>query len=366
MRSLYQIGLCFKPGVHVEVTVLAHYLISAAEEISNIVLGALGQYGSADSPTGDRLPTTLIAAGRVVAGILAGVQKLHRLNESRSLIGQVTYAIVNMYEKLMSGLEVISSHETRQESYDSSSTDPQALPPKQKAKKAGPPRVNIKDVPALNMLTSLLSGIVKHIDPKQPSHQDLFEGFLFCVLSKLGKNIYTTTFTRPRAASISDEIQANSTPDETDEGGQGRQQEHQHSPSLRQAHLEAPYLIYLLKQLLPLTPTFLEPASKKPGNKPNPKTASKPSNASKSTLTLSAKQRLQNTLVTGIFGTEGVEEDSDLLLNCLRTPGGAALGSVPVPRVKEVEVGEWFTGEVWRLVGWEGLGREVAGDGERV
>jgi hypothetical protein len=36
---------------------------------------------------------------------------------------------------------------------------------------------------------------------------------------------------------------------------------------------------------------------------------------------------------------------------------------VTVPRVKEVEVGEWFQGEVWRLLGWEVLGREMDGRG---
>jgi hypothetical protein len=30
-----------------------------------------------------------------------------------------------------------------------------------------------------------------------------------------------------------------------------------------------------------------------------------------------------------------------------------------IPRVKEAEVGEWFQGEVWRLLGWEVLGTEM-------
>lgn len=236
-----------------------------------------------------------------------------------------------------------------------SSVDPGTSPAKTRPKtKGGPPRVNIKDVPALNALAGLLSGIIKQIDPKQDPHKDIFEGFLFCILSKLGDRIYTINFMRPRAASIMEELEVASCSSDQS------QTEPTTSPvpmPVRQAQLEAPYLLHLLKQSLALTPSFLNtpPSTAKTAKvKPNPK----PGSVTKTTLALAAKERLQATLVNAIFGPEGIDEDSDLFINCLQMPAASG-GTMTVPRVKEAEVGEWFQGEVWRLLGWEVLGREM-------
>ena len=32
--------------------------------------------------------------------------------------------------------------------------------------------------------------------------------------------------------------------------------------------------------------------------------------------------------------------------------------AVPIPRIKEAEVQDWFKEEVWRLLGWEILSKE--------
>jgi hypothetical protein len=369
MRKLYQIGLYFKPGLQVQARDLAGHLCASASDVSKVVLEALDQQTSADHSHGSDLPTKMTAAGRVVAGILAGSQKLLRMPGGEALIGKVTYALVQMYGKLLTGFETISRAETSADTPTEQTTDgkPPSAKPKLKAK-GGAHRVNIRDVPAMNALASLLSGIMRQLDAKQDSHRDIFEGFVYSILSKLGNRVYTVNFSQPRAASIAEEIEAKLNSDDPDPESNNATKDH---ISTRQAHLEAPYLLHLLKQSLALTPSFLSslsptnpketsttnPNSNKP-SKPKPK----PGSITKTSLSLAAKQRLQSTLVNAIFGPEGIDEDSDLFLNGLQLPPAEACGgTVSVPRVKEVEVGEWFQGEVWRLLGWEVLGRKIDG-----
>ena len=371
MRKLYQIGLYFRPGLQVHVKDLASHLCASASDVSKVVLEALDQQSSVDHPQASDLPTTMTAAGRVVAGILAGSQKLVRMPGGEALVGKVTYALVQMYGKLLTGFETISKAETTTDAPTEQTTDGKTPSAKQKPKaKGGAHRVNIRDVPATNALASLLSGIMRQLDAKQDSHRDLFEGFVYSILSKLGNRIYTVNFSQPRAASIAEEIGANlSSEDPDSESNPPGHNATKDSIAIRQAHLEAPYLLHLLKQSLALTPSFLSPApnakdtstnNKFSKSKPTPK----PGSITKTSLSLAAKQRLQSTLVNAIFGPEGIDEESDLFLNGLQLPPAEAGGNTfVVPKVKEVEVGEWFQGEVWRLLGWEVLGREMDGRG---
>lgn len=368
MRKLYQIGLYFKPGVQVHSKDLAGHLCASAAEIPRVVLGALDQQGSVDHLHRTDLSKTLTAAGRVVAGILAGSQKLIRMPGGDVLMGKVTYALVQMYGKLLTGFDAISKAEVTADVSTEHITDGKTSPVKQKPKaKGGAQRVNIRDVPVLNALTSLLSGTMRQLDSKQDSHRDMFEGFLHNILSKLGNRIYTINFSQPRAASIADETEAHLPPDDPEsETNSPSHNVRKDSIPLRQAHLEAPYLLHLLKQSLALTPSFLSPTIN--NNKDTTtatkltrsKTTPKPGTTKKTSLSLATKERLQSTLVTAIFGPEGIDEESDLFLTGLQLPPAeAGGGNVTVPRVKEVEIGEWFQGEVWRLLGWEVLGGEM-------
>lgn len=355
MRRLFQIGLYFKPGSPIDPRDLTQHLCSAADECAQVVLDTIAQKKSSDPASSTDLATSMTAVGRVVAGILAGLQKLVRLDSSDSLKGQVTYALVRMYEKILAQFAAVSQEKALEES-SGPTIDPEASTATAKAKlKGGPPRVNIKDVPTLNALASLLSGIIKQLDPKQDPHKVIFEGFLFCILSKLGNRIYTVNFLHPRAEDIMEELEAASGTDESDAE---KTTSDPIRKAVRQAQLEAPYLIHLLKQTLALTPAFLNSqpvsTSKSAKTKSNPKSGS----VTKATLGLAAKERLQATLISAIFGPESVDEDSDLFLESLRMPTAGG-GAVSVPRVKEVEVGEWLQGEVWRLLGWEVLGREM-------
>lgn len=353
MRKLYQIGMFFKPGLQVSTKDLAYHLSVTAAETAKVVADALDRQNSS-SPTADTdLTTTMTAAGRMVAGMLAGLQKLLRMDSSQVLIGQVTFALVRMYESILACFDRVSKREVLEET-TASSADQKPSSEKTKPKsRGGPPRVNIKDVPVLNALASLLSGILKQLEPKQEPHKDIFEGFLFCILSRLGERIYAINFSKLRAPSITEELESGQTSSDV-ESTPGVVV----SQAVRQAQLEAPYLIHLLKQSLALSPAFLNSPASITSKTAKPKPTPKPGSVTKATLALAVKERLQSTLVNAIFGPEGVDEESDLFINCLQMPaaGGSAM---TIPRVKEAEVGVWFQGEVWRMLGWDVLGREM-------
>ena len=203
MRKLYQIGLYFKPGLQVHVKDLASHLCASASDVSKVVLEALDQQSSVDHPQASDLPTTMTAAGRVVAGILAGSQKLIRMPGGEALVGKVTYALVQMYGKLLTGFETISKAETTTDAPTEQTTDGKTPSAKQKPKaKGGAHRVNIRDVPATNALASLLSGIMRQLDAKQDSHRDLFEGFVYSILpnSATGSTPSTSLSREPPAS----------------------------------------------------------------------------------------------------------------------------------------------------------------------
>ena len=150
---------------------LTHHLCAAADECAQVVVDAIAQQKASDSANGTDLTTTMTAVGRVVAAILAGLQKLVRLDSSDSLKGQVTYALVRMYETILAQFDPVSQEKTLEESAGPT-TDPKTSTSTAKAKpKGGPPRVNIKDIPTLNALASLLSGIIKQLGLLKPIYK---------------------------------------------------------------------------------------------------------------------------------------------------------------------------------------------------
>jgi hypothetical protein len=78
--------------------------------------------------------------------------------------------------------------------------------------------------------------------------------------------------------------------------------------------------------------------------------------ASRIRLSAAAKDRLQRTLITCMYGDKGDDEFLDVLTKpvpCTR------LGSLQkVAKVEDKDVEEWYKKEVWRLVGWDVLVRE--------
>nr|OQO29781.1 hypothetical protein B0A51_03696 [Rachicladosporium sp. CCFEE 5018] len=354
MGHLCMIKTYLKAGINVqdEAPSMTYYLVRASKAVPKPVKEAVLKHTGSESEDFTALRAVLTAAGRVVTALIVGLTKLGRVDESAPLQSQITHAFVTMFAALLDNLHTISIAEVGCTAGD----DANAPAPSRKPKAKAHNRVNIADHAVLNLFTVFLSGLLRQLDAKHDCHRSLFEGLTFVILKKLGNNLHTIVFGYP-PATTEESIQTFVPADDTQSGITGAPVSDTNAAAC--AKFEAPYHIHLLKLALSMAPAFLSPAPST-SKSAKSKSTSKLGSITKTNLTVLAKERLQRTLVNAVFGTEGVGPEDDMLLEALRMP---VLGDarIPVPRVKETEVGEWFKEEVWRLLGWEVLGREVDG-----
>ncbi|OQO10302.1 hypothetical protein B0A48_04660 [Cryoendolithus antarcticus] len=354
MGHLCMINTYLKSGINVqdEAPSMTYYLVLALKAVPKPVRDSVTKHTNMEVEDLSALPSVLTAAGRVVSAVIIGLMKLSRVDGSHLLQSQVTHAFITMFDALLDNLHIISTAEITNTTGDHSSTPA----PSRKNKTKAHNRVNIADHVFLNCFTVFLTSILRHLDARHDCHHSLFEGLVFVMIKKLGNNLHAIVFGHP-PATVEESIQTFVPADDTQSGITGAPVSDTNAAAY--AKLEAPYHLHLLKLALSMAPTFLSPAPST-SKSAKAKYTSKLGSITKTNLTVLAKERLQRTLVNAVFGTEGVGPENDMLLEALRMP---VLGDarIPVPRVKETEVGEWFKEEVWRLLGWEVLGREVDG-----
>ncbi|GAB7365468.1 hypothetical protein MBLNU230_g6541t1 [Neophaeotheca triangularis] len=357
MRSLYHINRTLKVSERTDPVALTYHLANAASVLPKIVQKAVGTALDTLISRTDDLRDVLAASARSVAVMIVGLGRLSRVVQGQpQFLGQVVYAYTGMFATLLEVFQEASESETRramEAEGNANSTVAGKAASKYKSKAKIPKPTNIRDNALLSMLSSFLAGIIDLLDPKIEAHRELFEGFAYCIFNMLGRHLYVLTFNHQRSPNPSSDIETASTLLKQTETDQIEPQ-----PSKTLAHgtakLEAPYLIYMLRTLIASAPAHLSPSpasststtkGKRPSTKPR----------SKSSLAVAARERLQRTLITSMFGTEGLQEGSPLL-ECLSNP--VAKGAATVPKVKDEGVGEWFIEEVWRSLGWEVLARE--------
>ncbi|RMY44038.1 hypothetical protein D0865_10827 [Hortaea werneckii] len=351
LRNLYQIHAAMRSHHRSDPNILAYHLVRAASDLPQVVTQAILECLNGQVAGLDLCKSNLRAANRAVASLISGLTRLSNTADGAEVQGRVTHAYVRMFCKLIGALEEASSREITKP-LAGSEERPSTSKGKKKSEHAKP--ANLKDRPTLNALTVFLCGILDLLDPKVEAHGSLFEGFAYAVLNKLGSRLYTLIFGHARAPTLEAEIARANELDEVDDSLQ-RSTPHRNEVELQQAKLEAPYLIHLLARLMNAAPAHLGAIiSTKTGK---PKQANN-KGSMKGALAFTAKDRLQRTLVNCMFGFDGVDEQSPLR-DCLKMPA-APDTPLPMPKVKEAEVQEWFKEEVWKLLGWEVLSKEGA------
>ncbi|KAK5113753.1 hypothetical protein LTR85_010770 [Meristemomyces frigidus] len=355
MRRLFQVHAVLKSHHRTEASVLAHHLIRAASALPQVVHQVVEQSSKRTITGPDLLKSNLTAAGRAVASLIVGITRLGHLTDGTEVLGQVVYWYVKMYDTLLHTLEEASEGAAKAAAAHEIGgiAEKKTASSKAKGKAQQPKAVNLKDNPMLITITCFLCGIIDLLDPKTEAHKALFEGFAYSTLNALGARLYTCVFGHSRAATLEDEIRRSNQPDDIEDVAMP------FTPSadeldVNKAKLEAPYLIHLLTRLMNAAPAHLGAiVSSKTGKTK----AANNKGSMKGALAITAKDRLQRTLVNCMFGTQGIDEQDDPFLDCLKMP---VMGTqpLPMPKVKEVEVQDWFKEEVWRLLGWEILSKE--------
>jgi hypothetical protein len=285
------------------------------------------------------------ASARAFISLLVGLGKISSNSTERQLPSLVIYESVKMFKTILDSI----SDSARSSIAARSASPSRANKTRAKATSA------TKESNAPRTLTQFFNALMSHLDKNDPNHREIFEGLLFILMERVGKRLFYCTFGRNRSATVQGDI---ALPPNHDHPAVIARQETE-ALSVR---LEVQSLVTILERAISLAPyhinariTSSSPAhkSQKTSGITRSLTLRNLPPASKAPLSTQAKDRLQRTLVKCIFGQDDHDEFSDVL----RMP--ARLGGLPsVAKVEDKDVNEWFQGEVWRLVGWELLGRE--------
>lgn len=256
--------------------------------------------------------------------------------------GQITYSIVRLYEVI---IEALGRHCRRKAEQQLRESKPSAkqTQPRQKAKtkrsRTGysvddQNQADEKDEIATHM-SLLLSRMALSLNIDCVAKQSILEGFLFVLLSRVGKLVSLFVFHDLRSRP---DLQMNDAKFPLPGGLEGIDMA---ESTLSAAAMEAKSLIWPLERMLAL----LEDA---------PSMSSDPSHGcTNKQLAAKLKGKLQTTLLHSVFGTDSLwpealqyptepdERDIEQLQTCSKIP--------------EQSVPDWFVQEIWRLIGWEML-----------
>jgi hypothetical protein len=291
------------------------------------------------------LSCAIRASARAFISVLVGLGAISSNSAERQLPSLVIYESVNMFKTILDSI------------WDSarSALSTRSASPSRANKGRAKATSSTKESNAPRTLAQFFNALMSHLDKNDPNHREIFEGLLFILMERVGKRLFYCTFGRNRSATVEGDI---ALPPSHDHPAVIARQDME----TMAVRLEVRSLVTILERAISLAPyhinariTSTSPVSKsqKTSGIARSLTVRNLPSASKAPLSTQAKDRLQRTLIKCMFGQDDHDEFSDVL----RMP--ARLGGLPsVAKVEDKDVNEWFQGEVWRLVGWELLGRE--------
>lgn len=302
------------------------------------------------------LQSVLHALERAHRLLYQGINKLSATDEGRKDVGQVTYHLVSLFETT---LDTLQQHCKIKATEATNKPKPkkkkQKQTPKSKLSKTTPlsdTSLSMDDDPVAMQITRTLATMILSLSSSKTELRNLLDGYLFVLLNRVGKTLCLFVFRdlqlRPdlgtdaaklplpaglRAASLDD-------------------------ASLRVAEAEAKHLIWLLERTMAFVDIFHVPSL--PDTSGEAQSSAGGCQLNKPSLRSRAKAKLQNTLLRAVFG-----EDDPLFKDYLNTPEQPDADRLAHVRASvqrpEKSVPEWFTQEVWRLLGWDVLVKKTSG-----
>jgi hypothetical protein len=307
----------------------------------------------------------LLASGRSFMSLFHGLQILwvKGTESAQPNHGAATFACIQAFDTLLctvtSVCELIAKQDAatslvEKESSTLASKTKQATTTKRKKAEAAP-------IPHhLAMFIRMLLGSLTPI--RDGAHAALYEGVLYHLFNRTGKRLFSITFDHERSASIAGDIDPTRLT----------------KLKAKAVRIEARLLVELLESALKIAPAFLgslaTTTAALPKARGRPRLSSSKSGVqSKATISIAAKETLQATLIHCMFGEETRDNFEDVIdddakdgngelvekhgfLERLRRPP-PMLPLVQSPKVEDEGVSQWFREEVWRLIGWDLLGR---------
>jgi hypothetical protein len=224
------------------------------------------------------------------------------------------------------------------------------LPKKSKAKT---PASTVKESIAARSLAHFLISLLGLLEKSNSLHQNLFENFAFLLFERVGKRLYYCTFGRHRSTFTD----GNLLPLPEPQDATAITKRDTEDMGIR---LELKALILILERAMGLAPHHMSSPTSKANNSSNrlSRTLSLKTlpSAPKTRLSVIAKDRLQRTLVTCMYGGKADDEFLDVLTKPMPAMRLSFLQNVA--KIDDKHVVQWYKEEVWRLVGWDILARD--------
>lgn len=286
------------------------------------------------------LARTVTALGKLFPFLIQGLDRLCKAKDAQALVGSVIYRVVSNFRDLINTIcdivaaqlegDSINAHEsTPIDGLTSSESETPSRGPMSKTDQG---------------ITAKLCNVAKIwmgcLNTKKSEHKTILDGFLYLLLTKVGQNINKMTFFNDEDGTL---VHVNG---DCITGG---------ASDIEAIKATAPCLIWVLEGALQIASQTPEDAGAPPSPTDSATTDSSYSNG----LSQSARTRLQHTVFKAIFGDD-MFDDFPL---ALRPPGNPVEDDVLRDLGRDIKQGEakdWFTAEVWRLVGFDSF-RDMMG-----
>ncbi|OJD17887.1 hypothetical protein AJ78_02059 [Emergomyces pasteurianus Ep9510] len=282
--------------------------------------------------------------------LLQTLNKLSDNDVTSSGIGVVTYHIIQLFQRTLGNLHQYVLSKAKEKIAQEKPANKKAKQ-RYKVKGTKAPKGPSNQLPTdeeftLDLFTQFIASMILSLNPVKPQENGLLEGFLFAILEQVGKTLCLFVF---KELYSNPDLRLNPAklplPGDFDKKYPARGEM---AVAQRAAEYEAKHLIWILERAIAFTDQFEPPSDQTSGDM-----------ISTRGLSLGILQRarikLQNTLLKGIFG-----EKEQGFRDSLKIPEKPSY-SLPedfsgrLYAAAEIDPAEWFTQEVWRLVGWDVL-----------
>lgn len=196
----------------------------------------------------------------------------------------------------------------------------------------------------LGAFSHLLVTMILSLDPLKAEQQGLLEGYLFVLLEYVGRTLGLFVF---KDLNSNSEIRTDQEklllPDSLHE-------QPIDSPEFAVRELasawESKYLLWILDRVM----AFVERHNLTLGveTEKEPLNSTESSRLSQSRLLRQVRDKLQSTLLIGVFG-----DDDPAFEDSLKSPIEPPALISPASSTHDVNAGDWFAQEVWRMLGWD-------------
>lgn len=286
------------------------------------------------------LAMTICARGFM--SVLVGLTRLNDSSNDPRLSNLVVCELAEMFKTVLVAIESVARRTAQQASMQA---DEQRRP-KDVTK-------SVKESVPARALAHLLIGLLGFLEKTIPIHQQIFDGFVYLLLECVGRRLFYCTFGRHRSSTVEGDLEPVPEPPSAEDI-------QKIEVEALGTHLEVKALILVLERAMGLAPNHMNPQSSNAArNQKNLGRTLSLKNlpaASKARLSPVAKERLQQTLITCMYGDKTDDEFLDVLTKPMPS---MRLGSLQnVTKIEDKDVEEWYKKEVWRLVGWDVLARE--------